>query len=117
MQFSWDMARWLVRRFPGTATIDWEDWSDEDRLATALTPLIPELQERIVDANVPYLDYAKARSLQWFVDHLDRVTYDLLGPWVLWKFPDEFSRRWMRRAPRELFFDKTITSQRAQGLL
>jgi len=112
MQFSWDMARWLVRRFPGTATIDWEDWEDDDRLATALTPLIPDLQERIVDANVPYLDYAKARNLEWYLDHLDSVTYDLLGLWVLWKFPDEFSRAQMRRAPIELFFDKTIIARR-----
>jgi len=112
MQFSWDMARWLVRRFPGTATIDWEDWEDNERLATALTPLIPELRERIVDANVPVLDYAKAKSLEWFVDHLQQVTYDLLGLWILWKFPDEFSRAHMRRTPRELFFDKTIIPRR-----
>jgi hypothetical protein len=112
MQFSWDMARWLVRRFPGTATIDWEDWEDNDRLAIALTPLIPELQERIVDANVPYLDYAKPKSLEWFLAHLSPATYDLLGLWVLWKYPDEFSRARMRRGPVELFFDKTIIARR-----
>ena len=111
--FSWEIARWLTQRFPGTAAIDWDDpRPDDDRLAAVLTPLIPELRERIVDANVPYLDYAKAKSLEWYVENLPPVTYDLLGVWVLWKVPAEFSQTWMRRAPREFFFDKTIIPRR-----
>jgi len=110
--FSWDIASWLVRRFPGTASIDWEDWSDDDRLAAVLTPLIPELRERIVDANVPYLDYAKAQTLEWYVKHLQPVTYDLLGLWVRWKFPDEFSRTLMRRKPSATFYDRAIIARR-----
>ncbi len=112
MIFSWDMARWLVRRFPGTASIDWDDWTDDDRLAAVLTPLIPELRELIVDANVPYLDYAKARSLESYLTHLQAVTYDLLGLWVRWKFPDEFSRTRMRRKPPAIFYDRTIIARR-----
>ncbi len=113
MIFSWEMARWLVRHFPGTASIDWDDpRPDDDRLAAVLTPLLPELRERIVDANVPYLDYAKVKSLEWYVENLSPVTYDLLGLWVLWKCPDEFSPTRMRRAPLELFFDKTIIPRR-----
>ena len=111
-KFSWDIARWLTRRFPGTATIDWEDWEDDDRLAAVLTPLIPELRERIVDANVPYLDYAKAKRLEWYLDRLPPVTFDLLGLWILWKTPVEFSRAHLRRMPLELFFDKTIIPRR-----
>ena len=109
VRFSWDLCRWLTERFPGTASIDWDDWDDEDRLASVLTPLIPELRERIVDANVPYLDYAKARDLKWWVDNLTRVTFDLLGLWILWKVPADFS---MQREPVELFFDKNIIPRR-----
>ncbi|HUK35821.1 MAG TPA: hypothetical protein VLV86_18015 [Vicinamibacterales bacterium] len=114
--FSWNMARWLTARYPNTTSIDWDGWSDDDRLATVLTPLVPELQERIVDANVPYLDYAKARSLPWYLEHLSPPTYDLLGLWVRWKFPDECSRTRMRRKPYELFFDPSIIARRDVSL-
>ncbi|HKB78629.1 MAG TPA: hypothetical protein VKH35_02835 [Thermoanaerobaculia bacterium] len=110
--FSWDIARWLTRRFPGTAAIDWDDPPEDDRLAVVLTPLIPVLRERIVDANVPYLDFARAHSLEWYVDHLDSVTYDLLGLWIRWKFPLECSRTRMRRTPRTIFCDPAIIARR-----
>src|SRR5436190_21059443 len=105
VRFSSDLCRWLTQRFPGTASIDWEDWDDDERLAAVLTPRVPELRERVVDANVPYLDYAKARDLKWWVDNLDSVTFDLMGLWILWKVPRNFS---MHRKPIELFFDKNI---------
>jgi hypothetical protein len=114
MIFSYDIARWLAIRFPGTLEIDWEDPPDDDRLAAVLTPLMPELQERIVDANVPYLDYAKQRSLDWYLQNLQPVTYDLLGLWIRWRFPDAMSRTVMHRKPREIFYDQTIV---ARGLV
>jgi len=112
MIFSYDIARWLAIRFPGTLEIDWEDPPDDDRLAAVLTPLMPELQERIVDANVPYLDYAKQRSLDWYLQNLQPVTYDLLGLWIRWRFPGAMSRTVMRRKPRKIFYDRTIVARR-----
>src|SRR5438105_12983644 len=56
MVFSYDLVRRLARRFPRALKIDWDDPPSDERLATVLTSAIPELQERIVDANVPYLE-------------------------------------------------------------
>ena len=116
MIFSYEIARWLASRFPTTLEIDWEDPPDDDRLAAVLTPLIPELQERIVDANVPYLNYAKAQSLDWYLQNLQPVTYDLLGLWIRWRFPDAMSRTFMRRKPREIFYDRTIVARRDMSI-
>src|SRR5438132_2015953 len=110
--FSYDVVRWLVSRFPRTVKIDWDDPPSEERLATVLTPAIPELQERIVDANVPYLEYAKKRTLEWYLENIDSVAYDLLGLWVRWKFPAAMSRTRMRRKPRSIFYGDTILERR-----
>jgi len=112
MVFSYDLARWVAQRYPGRAAIDWDDPPDDDRLAAVLTPLIPELQERIVDANVPYLHYAKAHDLNWYLTHLDPVTYDLLTLWVRCDFPAAVSRTRMRRAAPSIFYDTTIIARR-----
>ena len=112
MVFSCDLVRWLSSRFPRTLKIDWDDPPSEDRLAAVLTPAIPELQERIVDANVPYLEYAKKRTLEWYLENIDPVAYDLLGLWVRWKFPAETSRTRMRRKTRSIFYGDTILERR-----
>lgn len=112
MIVSWDMARWLTQRFPGTATIDWDEPPDEERLAIALTPHIPLLREHVADANIDYLEYATALGLEWYVRNLPAQTYDLLGLWVRWKVPREVSRTDMRRQPRAFFCDATILPRR-----
>ncbi len=106
--FSYEIALWLASRFPRTAEIDWDDPPDDERLAIALTPLIPELQERIVDANVPYVDYAKERDFGWYLRNLTPATYDLLGLWIRWKVPDAMSRTFMHRQAPAIFYERPI---------
>ena len=114
--FSYDFARWLASRFPGQLEIDWDDPPDSERMAEALTPVVPFLEEEAnVDANVPYLDWLRAAGalghdggLQWLLENLDPLAYDSLGIWIRWKLGNSsVSRTLMRRPPREIFYQQT----------
>jgi hypothetical protein len=78
---SFPAARWLARRFPGSAEVDWDDRESEERLGALLPALVPGIEEEaLVDAAVPYrvwLSAAKAADarsdLRWLLDALDRL--------------------------------------------
>src|SRR5437867_1502551 len=78
MVFSFDFVRWLARCFPRQVDIDWDEAPDSDRLAAILTPLIPLLEEEVVDANVPYFDMLRERGLPWLLENVNAVQYDSL---------------------------------------
>ncbi len=109
--FSHAIASWLADRFPRLVSIDWNDL-DPDRLAAALTPLIPFLEEETaVDANVPLLEWLRAArpgdkdgGLAWLLRG-DPALFDALHPWIVWRFPNsEVTRTRMRRRPRRIFY-------------
>ena len=69
MDFSWGMARWLARRHGGAVSIAWDEVEAPDRLAPALSRILPFLPERsLADAGVD--------SLAWFRAALPRGTRD-----------------------------------------
>jgi len=106
MVFSYDFVRWLARRFPRQVDIDWDERPDPDRLAAVLTPLIPQLEEEVVDANVPYFEMLRARGLPWLLENADAAQYDSLGLWIRWRFDALHSRTRMRRKPRRIFYQR-----------
>jgi hypothetical protein len=76
--FGYEIARHLLRRFPGAVSIDWERFSDVDALSTFLPRVIPLLDEdALVEAGVPWRDWLEAaaggakHSLSWLLDAID----------------------------------------------
>ncbi len=109
MVFSYDFVRWLVRRFPRQLDIDWDEPPDPDRLAAVLMPLLPFLEEEVVDANVPYLERLRAAGgLPWLLKNVEALAYDSLGLWIRWNLGNSsMTRTLMRRPPRTIFYQKT----------
>ena len=59
--YSFDVVRWLARRFPRRVRLAWEEHEDTDRLRALLPGFLPLLEEEALeDANVPYLDWLRA---------------------------------------------------------
>jgi hypothetical protein len=75
--FSYDIARWLVRRHPQRIDVDW-DATDPALLGPLLRRLHPFFAEDLlVEANIPYLDWfraAKARGsdLAWLISRIEK---------------------------------------------
>jgi hypothetical protein len=63
--YSYDVVRWLKKRFGKRVAIDWEGYEADDRLRAALPAFLPLLaEEALEDANVPYRDYLRAARLR-----------------------------------------------------
>jgi hypothetical protein len=125
MNFSYEAACWLVRRFPRQFEIDWEIEFPEERLAEVLVRLVPFLEEEAAaDANVDFVGRLRATSVmakdggaQWLMGHLDRLPlsrgeraalYDSMGLTIRWNLGDsEITRTRMRRPPRTIFHQRT----------
>jgi hypothetical protein len=61
--FSFDVARFLAKRFPRNVRIDWDAGAEEDRMRATWPALLPLLEEEaLADANVPYLDWLAAAA-------------------------------------------------------
>jgi hypothetical protein len=122
--FSYEVARWLVRRFPRQIGIDPEVQPGSDRLATVLPSLLPFLEEEAsADANVPYLEWLAAAGpraqdggLAWLLSALDRLPlssphraalYDSLGLVLSWTLGNSaMTRTRMRGRRAEIFYQK-----------
>jgi len=76
--FSYDIARWLVRRHPRRVDIDW-DATDPALLGPLLRRLHPFFNEDLlVEANIPYLDWfraakrTRATDLAWLISRIEK---------------------------------------------
>jgi len=79
-QFTYQIARWLVRRHPRSVEIDWEGYDD-----ALLGPLLRRLhpfanEDLLVEANIPYLEWfraAKGRAggsdLRWLMARMEAM--------------------------------------------
>jgi hypothetical protein len=132
--YSYDVVRWLKRRFGGRVAIDWEGYEADDRLRALLPVFLPLLaEEALEDANVPYRDYLRqARSrgqddLSWLLERIDSLAlpagekaerYDALGLSVVWKLGGgRATRTRMRRPARRTFFhDEPLMTRREVSL-
>jgi hypothetical protein len=118
--YSWDVVRWLKRRFGRRVAIDWSLHEATDRLRASFPDFLPLLEEEALeDANVPYLEYlhsARGRrktDLEWLSDRIERLPesprrraerYDALGLSVSWDLGDgPVTRTRMRFPARRIF--------------
>ncbi len=135
--YSYDVVRWLKRRFGGRVAIDWEGYEADDRLRALLPAFLPLLaEEALEDANVPYRDYLQARlrrgfggqdDLSWLLERIDSLAlpagekaerYDALGLSIVWKLGGgRATRTRMRHPARRVFFhDEPLMTRRDVSL-
>ncbi len=118
--YSFDVVRWLARRFPGRIVLDWASDGREDRLRALFPRFLPLLdEEALEDANVPYLEWLRAaqpdprRDLRWLIDRLERLQlseedraerYEALKLPIVWSLgTGRVTRTRMRRPSGRLF--------------
>ena len=136
--YSYDVVRWLKRRFGRSVTIDWEGYEGDDRLRALLPAFLPLLEEEALeDANVPYRDYLSAvllrrgsgaqDELSWLLGRIGSLglpaaeeseRYDALGLSVAWRVGGgRANRTRMRRPARSVVFhDEPLISRRDVSL-
>src|SRR6266545_5063346 len=135
--YSYDVVRWLKRRFGRRVAIDWEGYEADDRLRALLPAFLPLLaEEALEDANVPYRDYLQARlrrgfggqdDLSWLLERIDSLAlpagekaerYDALGLSIVWKLGGgRATRTRMRHPARRVFFhDEPLMTRRDVSL-
>ncbi len=132
-QFTYDLVRGLVERFPRDVAIDWEDYEGSDRLGATLPRWLPLLEEESsADANVPYalwLDAARRGrpELLWLLERFARLPipdkgraelFDALGLAIRWRPAARVSRTGLERPARRLFVhDRALLARRDVSLV
>lgn len=128
--FSYQIARWLSRRYPSRVSINWELHEDEYRLAATWPRFLPLLEEdALVEANVPYLDWLRAAAgrdenqLAWLIERFERLAlpekekaelYESLKIYVRWELDNlPATRTLMKRPVRKIFYHTTPLLRRA----
>jgi hypothetical protein len=127
--FSYQIVRWLVAKYPSQVSIDWDWFEEDDRFGATMPRFLPLLEEdAMVEAHVPYriwLRAAKGRrnDLGWIIARLDSLKisnqakaelYDSLKLHVIWKFGVRASRTGMKLPARKIFFHRVPLIQRRE---
>ena len=125
--FSHQIVRWLVAKYPSQVSIDWDWFEEDDRFGATMPRFLPLLEEdAMVEAHVPYriwLRAAKGRrnDLGWIVDRFESLRisnqakaelYDSLKLHVIWKFGVRASRTSMKLPVRKIFLHRAPLIQR-----
>ncbi len=113
--FSFELVRWLSRRFPRRVRLAWDAGAAEERMRTAWPGFLPLLEEEaLADANVPYLAWLAAAAggrrddPAWLLDRYERLAggpalaadrFDSLGVPVAWELGDGPASRTRMRVP------------------
>jgi len=132
--FSFDLARWLVRRHPASVRVDWDAADEGDRMRATWPAFLPLLEEEaLADANVPYVAWLAAAAgkrqddLGWLLERYGRLEdsdgdraerFDSLGLPIAWDLGSgRASRTKMRRpGPRPFFHDAPLLARRDVSL-
>lgn len=127
--FSHQIVRWLVSKYPGQVSIDWDWFEEDDRFGATMPRFLPLLEEdAMVEAHVPYrvwLRAAKGRrnDLGWIIERFESLKisnqakaelYDSLKLHVIWKFGVRASRTGMKLPARKIFFHRSPLIQRRE---
>jgi hypothetical protein len=131
--FSYAIVRWLVKKYPGQLSIDWDWFEEEDRFGATMPRFLPLLEDdALVEAHVPFrhwLDAARGREneLVWLIrqfeswqlpDKRKAELYDALKLHVTWRFRAQVSRTLMRRPIRKAFIhDQPLIQRREISLV
>jgi hypothetical protein len=105
--FSYEVARSLVRRHGRRIRIDWENYERSDRLGPTLGRLIPLAGD---DAAVePHVDwrawFERAHgTIAWLLDHVEPEIYDLLEIPLRWELGNSAASRSRTRIPRRAVY-------------
>ena len=132
--FSYDLARWLARRHPGSVRVDWAAADEGDRMRATWPAFVPLLdEEALADANVPYVEWLGSAAgrrrddLAWLLERYERLPeseagraerFDSLGLPIAWDLgAGRASRTKMRRPGARLFFhDVALLTRREVSL-
>ena len=127
--FSHQIVRWLVAKYPSQVSIDWDWFEEDDRFGATMPRFLPLLEEdAMVEAHVPYrvwLRAAKGRrnDLGWIIERFESLKisnqakaelYDSLKLHVIWKFGVRASRTGMKLPARKIFFHRAPLIQRRE---
>jgi hypothetical protein len=125
--FSHQIVRWLVAKYPSQVSIDWDWFEEDDRFGGTMPRFLPLLEEdAMVEAHVPYrlwLRAAKGRQndLGWIIERFESLgisnqakaeLYDSLKLHVIWRFGVRASRTGMKLPVRKIFFHRGPLIQR-----
>jgi hypothetical protein len=129
--FSYDIVRWLVEKYPTQVSIDWDWFEEEERFGVTMPRFLPLLEEdAMVEAHVPYRDWLRAATgrgshnaneLAWLIKRFEALNvpqrmkaelYDALKLHVKWKFGFGASRTGMKITVRKVFFHDVPLIQR-----
>src|SRR5258705_8874316 len=125
--FSFDIVRWLVKRYRSRSAFYWDWFEDENRLAETWPRFMPLLEEdALVEANVPYMKWLRAardgrRELPWLVDRFVQLPlsanekaelYNSQKLYVRWSPPYRATRTGLRLPVRKTFYHQAPLIQR-----
>jgi hypothetical protein len=128
--FTYEVTRWLVKRYGKNVKADWDEEAQSRRLGAALPRFLPLLDDdALVEADTPYLKWIDTAAggakhdLTWLMQRLDSLSlslaektelYDALDLWLEWAMPDSASRTHLRLKTRAKFFHKSPLIRRNQ---
>ncbi len=132
--YSFDVVRFLAKRFPRSVRLEWDAGAAEDRMRATWPEFLPLLEEEaLADANVPYLDWLDAAAGDrrsdpgWLLERYASLPYppddraerfDTLQVPVAWDLGDGPSSRTRMRipGPAPYFHDEPFLARRDVSL-
>ena len=132
--FSFDIVRFLARRFGRRVRIDWDAAELSDRMRATWPAFLPLLEEEaLADANVPYLAWLAAAARdrrddpRWLLERYARLPFpeadraehfDAMGVPIAWELGDSPASRTRMRlpGPRPFFHDAPLLARRDVSL-
>lgn len=128
--YSYPMACWLVKHYPGEIAIQWQDYERDTQRGLIWPRFFPLLEEdSLIEANVPYLNWLTAArgrrdELPWLVRQFQRLPlsekekgalYDSLEILVRWDLSGSTASRTVMRTPvTNFYFHREPLLQRRQ---
>src|SRR5260370_38666874 len=119
INFSYEIVRWQVAKYPSQVSIDWDWFEEDDRFGATMPRFLPLLEEdAMVEAHVPYRQWLRAakgrrNDLGWILERFESLKisaqakaelYDSLKLHVIWKFGVRASRTQLKLAVRKSLF-------------
>ena len=119
--FTYDVAHWLVKRYPRQISVEWDIDEQGRQMAVALPSVIPLIADDcLVEADTPYLEWlARAaggieKILPWLMQRVwslpgsveqKTAWYDALRIGIVWELGESSaSRTFARRNPARIYY-------------
>ena len=127
--WTYELARWLVHRYPSDIKVEWNPDEQARRMAVILPNIVPLLEDdSFVEPDTPFLEMmalaagGEDRPLPWLLDRFNQLPvtllqktglYDSLEVQLVWKLgKSPVSRTLARRPVQEIFVHRTPLLQR-----